>query len=1180
MSMQALYLAIQSGQSYQQLLVDCQKELDTLLTYPKRTDALGEKIIVDGVEYQVNDEFRSEVSKLAKMVDMDEKLMAGYVMKYGTDGALKELGCMVRIAAWKGGNLLPSMGKSLEWDAILGAAMILKETDFSNVKNLDQLAGHPIQAFIILAFLSNFIPWCKLNQSRIKIFEFVKSVEEPMRTLISVGSLEAFLTICADSSILETTGIDRPLYDFRAFLQIHIPKLLPKKTLQLDEEAMGRLNSNEPVYKPTMREKHLPLDFLSILFENLNAFVESFVSNAAFMLTILRDQEEDALLSTDKIDAENADLERLYLGMFYLYSGRTSEQFWDGPLYGFLQWGSKCNSPLIMAAYTQFLSALNGKQVFTFLQSTNEEGVGVCVSWSSLFTSLAYYNEQLKKTQGAVIELGEDSVIYLSAMFDVFTTVAPFNKQELLESDGGQLIPLLRGLLQVSEEVVRGGILKLLATLVNNDQNTRTKIWTLLDSWIFDRPGFEHDQLSKCINSYALLSGLVDLLEALLSPLSVKSSILSNSEKFKHSFSLEKPRPIVHRYITFLMQIFPQVEFDTAMSRAEKLSLQLKLMSFMNRTMGTLNPHLLEMCQAAGVKDIEQVIPHVIQYLQAHPASEILRNLYDSRVYEAIIRIGNVGTVIFDFAEAPECIELSTVKESLKIVENVLERDSFYRKELVPVMRLRDNQFLDPANVGSGTGGLKNWNEVLGLNLGFVVNLGLYVGVIGTKLWKLCGGRVICVSEWGNVVRDEWISNWTNYKEEMLDYFFDLIKRGDEGIQLARWFFDLPDMNHPIKDQQPGKLFEQLIISMGDPNLGSKAISIIIAIWDGAVRDWLRENEVTAQLIELDGPLTWKNSVINLCSLELQYSELTENEMNKLRMITLKWLVGSSKKWNGKLGTELDWNYVVKHENLIPQLCDIYNLSHQSPKLNSTNISNIVVEYLNIEKYRESLWDYYNHWTLIVQMLAAQDRGYILEILQKMIPKIDEYFETDYIYAEPLIKLAVYLIRQYQPTEVDGRRLQPLWRMCIRGVLTPNVAPSIRANLYILLAEYLDISAAIIDLKLLQIVYQDVWVGNNESQTALLFLEKCVLRGVELDSAFVKRLVNERKGLAVLTRLSMVKSGANDLIGALEWKNGGIDELRVLIGINITMGWENALEVVKSWDLNEEGIKMLENLIY
>lgn len=671
----------------------------------------------------------------------------------------------------------------------------------SYVDDLDKLSESPLKSFIILAFLTSFIEWCKKDQARTSRFEFSTAVDKPMQLCISVGALEQLLSICADTSIIETSLYHRmkPFYDFRTFLQQHIPKYSPTRIIDVDQDETskqngfhGQDNSTRPDVLETGKvsvcnteaENRLGEHFINLLVSSLNSFILSFISTAAFVMSQLRDAEEDFLLSSDTFDlevlAENADLERLYMSVYYLYSERQhlSSEIWADPTsatYGFLQWASRCNSPLVMATFSMLLAGLastedNAINVFTFLQSTNSINSGLItspkensslltkyssISWSTIYSTLLYYCDAFTKTseltfdnlsselgmevkdkKKIVLELGEDSIIYISGFFQVLSEVARKSSKariELLESDNNQLFKILFKLLNLNTSL-DGPILSLLSSLAGDTKEERSKLWSMLDAWVFQNNrknafiNFPVQKISQQLSSYQSVCGFIDLASKLLEPLETsKDEFAPFTLPFALDFGSTLRRPGVKCYIDyFTNEVFASLD-STEVSCREKNQLKYSILSMMQLCLEQLDTNLVLNSSAAGIKDLDQVIEDksVIRYFQAHPASSVLLSLYNDRVYDAIFKICNVG---FDRINSlhEDSAEIVIIEKSLTIIDIVLSSEKFLSDELIPILRLPDNPYMDPSEVSMT--GLRSFSEALLLNLPLVANFALYVG--------------------------------------------------------------------------------------------------------------------------------------------------------------------------------------------------------------------------------------------------------------------------------------------------------------------------------------------------------------------------------------------------------------------------------------------------------------------
>ena len=129
-----------------------------------------------------------------------------------------------------------------------------------------------------------------------------------------------------------------------------------------------------------------------ILLHTFNGVLQTVISDCAFLLTRIKDSEEDSLLSGEDLSLDDvavkADLERFFLSIYYFYASRPhyAEQFWqdkESSAYGFVEWSTKCTDPLMRSCFYYMISSLacgneNGTHVFHYFGETSP------VLWASI----------------------------------------------------------------------------------------------------------------------------------------------------------------------------------------------------------------------------------------------------------------------------------------------------------------------------------------------------------------------------------------------------------------------------------------------------------------------------------------------------------------------------------------------------------------------------------------------------------------------------------------------------------------------------------------------------------------------------------------------------------------------------------------------------------------------------
>lgn len=276
---------------------------------------------------------------------------------------------------------------------------------------------------IVLDFvmLTSFIPWCKLSESRTNAIDFKDDILIYIEMCISCGATEVLLCYTADTSNYKTSELLdwSNLYDFRSLLQMNFPRLSPSKFIYTNSDDLTNLVSLRPQEFENINalldisNYKVSEDFnQNLLAPFFHIFFNYFISNAAIILTLLRDNEEDFLLSSinrkqleneekiskndegidndkdgDRHDnkkdfanksngndlgidldeiATRSDLERFYLAFVYTYNNRQElcSLFWSNDeitndIMGFISWGLSNNtSPLISATFCLLLGSL------------------------------------------------------------------------------------------------------------------------------------------------------------------------------------------------------------------------------------------------------------------------------------------------------------------------------------------------------------------------------------------------------------------------------------------------------------------------------------------------------------------------------------------------------------------------------------------------------------------------------------------------------------------------------------------------------------------------------------------------------------------------------------------------------------------------------------------------------
>lgn len=241
-------------------------------------------------------------------------------------------------------------------------------------------------------------------------------------------------------------------------------------------------------------------------------------------------------------------------------------------------------------------------------------------------------------------------------------------------------------------------------------------------------------------------------------------------------------------------------------------------------------------------------------------------------------------------------------------------------------------------------------------------------------------------------------------------------------------------------------------------------------------------------------------------------------------------------------------------EKMVKLICQNSNVNTDVEKLAFSNevifegnkIREFVTKFLVSTNLREIQLECLHSWCQLIEILITDStigsKYFILEVLQVILPKINDYLESDISFSEELISLGVLLFDLYDKEILIGsekedfvlgiQRLIPFFKTCITGILNSNSTPSLRSDLYVLTNKFLlkifdnevlskEISLIIgsVDKKLVEIVGNDSIYSEGSSRiTSILLLESLVHLGSKAKSNFALDLLVKTNSLLLLVR--------------------------------------------------------------
>lgn len=639
----------------------------------------------------------------------------------------------------------------------------------------DSMYENPTRVSLIYIFLSYFINWCKLKPSeRANTMDFQAAVDEPMTKAVEFGALEQLLIFAADTSISEKDKSMDLFYNIRSLLERHIPRLVPIQLLDINpiDSPQGQLQIQAQNYQNQVIHQQNNQFSKIILSQQAEGFflstfhdvLRTTIADCAFLLTKIKDAEEDSLLSGEDLDLDDialrADLERFFLTIYFFYASRPaySKLFWqdkESNAYGFVEWSAKCNDSLMRSCFYLMISSLsygteNALSVYHYFGANNN------ISWNVIAQCISDYilkitnlnlkvqqkqqkqdTEEVDSTAVALEDgLNEEAIIFISSLLTLIGSVAHDVEGEIRNSLSDLFTDILFEFAKLDTPLI-GACLQTLSHLVPNLESKRTKFWYSLDALIF-----KGASLSSMSSSYRI---------AFTSALTNFSEVVGFLQLFGRLLSIET-KEIGSDFMSFGKLAFPMklgqgyrkagiwpyfdyifhevfVHSNQLADASKATAIQLPILNIIEQALFSFDYRfIINSIPAQANFDKLVSTEDFFTYVQESPAPAVFNYLFTEKVYKCIFDIASIGVdnLAIDLGRGAEQLELITM--AVKIICLVLEFQDPYVEEFASLLtKNRKSNYFMPKDFGLH--GLRSFYDAVIFNLPMIAHLGLYVGL-------------------------------------------------------------------------------------------------------------------------------------------------------------------------------------------------------------------------------------------------------------------------------------------------------------------------------------------------------------------------------------------------------------------------------------------------------------------
>ncbi|KAF1921405.1 nucleoporin Nup186/Nup192/Nup205 [Ampelomyces quisqualis] len=521
-------------------------------------------------------------------------------------------------------------------------------------------------------------------------------------------------------------------------------------------------------------EATVPEDFFKMLImEQLQTFVDSFITNMPDTLRRLKVEEDDQRrrlqLHFQRSTGEYPmHLERFMVIVAYAFDGSpdAAEDFWsdkESNLYGFLQWAAKRQPTPRIAMFCEMLRAIsigetNADSAHKFLMEEGASASGKIrrtssLSYTHIFSELVEFekdiHEPMKPIQGGVYAptqnpvdqiVEPESATMLESYLRLLAHVCRQStnaRNWILDLKEYDLANICFGLCtdKVESGLRASAYDALSSLLVGKDAPRASAMWNILDDWTVN--GFyagskptaaigavpRDDFWSTIADGYDESVSFVRFLHALVEPYSENEG-LNDSLPFPEGLGSARRMPGVESYIDFVMQQVFAERSQEVIDPLQRNVMRWTCLSFIATCLSTFNEDLVVFANKSSIP-VDAVIDtsSLAVYVALHPFTRVMEWLFNDRVLKALFAAAHHDVTEVDAAPSDSPL-VQSLMLSIDVMDQVMKLQATYLDIVRPVLKQHPSSQHSPVSNLS----LASFEDAVLNNLQVIVDLGLYCG--------------------------------------------------------------------------------------------------------------------------------------------------------------------------------------------------------------------------------------------------------------------------------------------------------------------------------------------------------------------------------------------------------------------------------------------------------------------
>ncbi|KAH8801581.1 nucleoporin Nup186/Nup192/Nup205 [Xylogone sp. PMI_703] len=515
--------------------------------------------------------------------------------------------------------------------------------------------------------------------------------------------------------------------------------------------------------------------FQGILMDQLEIFIEGFITNLPDVLRKLRtDEDEQRQLS--QVHEHDLDLERFMVIISYAFEGRPKaamEGFWDvpdGALMGFMNWASRRASTPLVSAFCEMLQAISEDEEcataaheFLLDESTPSSGKmrrSHSLTWKQIFNELTFFSNRIRdrpalsqaqpyhagKPSNDQVEAEPESAMMLECYLRLISRLGSESgvaKQFMLQHPTFHLTDLLFQLASSSIlPRLRACAFNTLRSLLSHKTKMEGEhIWTSLDIWISGgyapQSSIPKTAASATTSSHYQMEGIfmaisagfeepnsfIQLLNALVAPYEDEAG-LYDALPFPESLGSSSRMPGIDPYVDFAVgQIFgsrsPEIHEPVQLRL-----LQLSCLNFIITCLESFNEDLLIFGNQSKVAvDAAIRTSNLANYVLLHPFSRVMEWMFSDKVMAALFAAIHQDLTAVGNA-SPDSPLIMCIILSIRVITLIIDLQPTYLDIVRPLIKLQPSHRRLPVSNSA----FASFEDGILNNLFVVADLGLYCG--------------------------------------------------------------------------------------------------------------------------------------------------------------------------------------------------------------------------------------------------------------------------------------------------------------------------------------------------------------------------------------------------------------------------------------------------------------------